>query len=177
MVEWEKRKEAHFDSAEGYMLLSMYEEALAQTTLILETEPDEPRALYLKGIILIQLKKYVDAEATFDHLKEIKPNNPDLYVHLAYIHRRTKGLDSAIKTISEALKLDPHLPIANYNLACYCSVNRDIEPALKYLKKAIIFNNEFANAAKTDEDFDAIRDDPRFSAVLNWHPGEKNQEN
>jgi tetratricopeptide (TPR) repeat protein len=177
MVEWEKSREAHFDSTEGYLLLGMYEDALIEIGKIIEKNSEDERALYIKGIILIQMKRYREAENEFNHLKDIKADNSDIYVHLAYIHRRTKGLDAAIETISSALKLNPHLAIANYNLACYYSVKKDIGNALKYLKMAIELSDEFADAAKTDEDFDSIKGDSGFITILKRRPSSKNEEN
>lgn len=176
MVEWTKQKESYLDSAEGYFMLGMYKDALAEIEKILAIESNEQKAQYLRGIVLIQLKKFDIAEAQFNNLILINPDNPDLYVHLAYILRRMRGLDAAIIAIKNALRLNPGMPIANYNLACYYSMKNDIENSLKYLKKAVELDTAYALAARDDEDFELIRSDSRFKELIRIEKSQENQE-
>ena len=52
----------------------------------------------------------------------------------------------------------------HYNIACVKALNGEKEAAFEHLRKAIAAYPNFAEAARNDSDFDAIREDPRFPA-------------
>lgn len=177
MVEWNKIRQSYLNSAEGYMLLGMFEEALCEVEKVLAIDPEDVVAGELKCIFLSQMKKYDIAEKHLLFLIEIQPDNPDLYVQLAFIKRRTEGLEVAIKAITKALKIDPNLAIANYNIACYYCLQNEFEKAFYHLEKAIEMDVSYAEEAKKDEDFDKIRNYPEFINILEKSQNIKNQEN
>jgi mannose-6-phosphate isomerase-like protein (cupin superfamily) len=51
-----------------------------------------------------------------------------------------------------------------YNLACFESLSGHTEEALDHLRPAVENDEKLRELAKTDEDLDPIRDDPRFPA-------------
>ncbi len=167
-----------FDAAEGYMMLNMFEDALSEIDKILAGEPENSKALYLEGLLHLQLQNYQAAEKQFQSLLTVEPENIDVYIHLAYIYRRTKGLDNAIEILEKGLKINPHgkglvsgkqrrldVPLANYNLACYYSLKNKIDEALHHLTIAIGLDKQYIKAADTDEDFSSIRNDSRFRSL------------
>ena len=167
-----------FDAAEGYMMLNMFEDALSEIDKILAREPENSKALYLEGLLHVQLGNYQAAEKQFQNLLAVKPENIDVYIHLAYIYRRTKGLDDAIEMLEDGLKINTlgkgvlsrkerrlGVPLANYNLACYYSLKNKIDEALHHLTIAIELDKQYMEAANTDEDFDSIKNDPRFRSL------------
>jgi tetratricopeptide (TPR) repeat protein len=52
-----------------------------------------------------------------------------------------------------------------FNLACYESLLGRRDDAIEHLRRAIELHPEALERAQSDEDFDAIRDDPRFPAA------------
>ena len=176
-MDWAKKRQSHLDSAGGYMDLGMHEDALSEVEKILAVDPNDATAQELKCIFLAQMKKFDIAEDALVKLIKIHPDNPDLYIQLAFARRRTKGLDAAIEAIINALKINPYIAVANYNLACYYSMKNDIENALKYLENAIRLDPIFAIEALKDEDFLPIAENPRFIALIQAKSHEKKQEN
>ncbi|AWC23381.1 Transcriptional regulator HilA [Aminobacter sp. MSH1] len=71
--------------------------------------------------------------------------------------------------LARALAIDPDDFIANVNAAALYAHLGDVEGALQHLKKAArdVPQNTI-DMLRNDADFDVIRDDPRFSAIL--HP-------
>jgi hypothetical protein len=77
-------------------------------------------------------------------------------------HRRAGEYRKAVDVIAAGLTEHPEHPALLYNLACAESLAGDTESALSHLERSVAIEARFAEYAKSDEDFDAIRDDPRF---------------
>jgi tetratricopeptide (TPR) repeat protein len=73
--------------------------------------------------------------------------------------------DKAIEELDRLRAETPEDPTVLYNLACaYARTDRKSE-AFDLLRQAVDIDSDFGKNAKTDPDFDAIRDDPEFSAI------------
>jgi tetratricopeptide (TPR) repeat protein len=94
--------------------------------------PDDARALYLGGVMRVQ------------------------------IGQRDKGIEWGRR----ALHANPDEPAVLYNVACLFSTAGDADEAIRLLEKAI--NAGFGHKAwlENDSDFDPLRDDRRFQALL-----------
>ena len=69
--------------------------------------------------------------------------------------------------IDRALLIDPDNLNMRYNFACVLSIIGDKEAALKMLDSSLSAAGEFAlRIAESDPDLDALRDDPRFEALI-----------
>ncbi len=74
---------------------------------------------------------------------------------------------SAIASYDKALQLQPDQHKAWYNKACCYAGSGDVEQAIANLEKAISLHPErYVQLAKTDADFDEIRKDERFQALM-----------
>jgi tetratricopeptide (TPR) repeat protein len=81
-------------------------------------------------------------------------------------YRRAGAYDKAAATIAEGLGERPDHPVLLYNLACTESLAGQTEAALQHLRRAVEIRPETADWAAEDEDFDPIRDDPRFASAV-----------
>jgi tetratricopeptide (TPR) repeat protein len=72
----------------------------------------------------------------------------------------------AAQIIREALERSPDNPAVLYNLACSECLAGDTESALEHLARAVQLDRRCADWARDDQDFDAIRDDPRFASAV-----------
>lgn len=84
------------------------------------------------------------------------------YWYLAHPHYAAHDYAKAIEVASEGLGEHPRSPGLNYQLACYYALDGEAEKATQHLEIAIAERPESADWAAGDEDFDGIRDDPRF---------------
>ena len=64
------------------------------------------------------------------------------------------------------MEFKPDKHQAWYNKACGYALQGNIEQAIENLQIAINLHPEVREWAKTDSDFDAIREDERFQALL-----------
>ncbi len=75
---------------------------------------------------------------------------------------KAERYDEAKQLLGEALAAKPSSPPILYTLACVDALAGDADAALEQLNAAVAADDRFRGYAKTDSDFDAIRNDPRF---------------
>ncbi len=146
--------------------LGRYEEAIAAFDQAVAIKPDEHDTFYNKGIALGNLGRYEEAIAAYDQALAIKPDNHDTFTNkgnaLGYLGR----YEEAIAAYDQALAIQPDKHDAFYNKACCYGLQEDVVKAVESLKHAIKLNPKYREYAKTDSDFDGVRDDERFRAVI-----------
>ncbi len=76
----------------------------------------------------------------------------------------------AVRIVREGLELYPDNPSLLYNLACYESLSGDREAALEHLRTALEGQPELAKYAREDDDLAPLRDDPRFTELIERSP-------
>jgi adenylate cyclase len=75
--------------------------------------------------------------------------------------------DKTREWIDRALLIDPDNLNMRYNFACILAIMGDKEASLKMLQSTLGLVSEYqVRIAETDTDFDSLRDDPRFQAML-----------
>jgi tetratricopeptide (TPR) repeat protein len=77
---------------------------------------------------------------------------------------QTEEWDKAIEALEGELAKDPDQAVVTYNLACAESRAGKADDAVRHLERAISLQSSFAEMAKTDPDFDGIRDHANFPA-------------
>ncbi len=76
-------------------------------------------------------------------------------------------LEEAVASYDKAVEIKPDFHQAWYNKACYYALQNNIEQAIENLQIAINLNPEkYQKMAKTDRDFDTIRDNERFQKLI-----------
>lgn len=78
----------------------------------------------------------------------------------------SKEYDKAAAILEEALAEDPDDALALYNLACAESMRGRTTEALGYLRRSVGGGERFRELARTDTDFDPIRDRPEFAEIV-----------
>ena len=66
----------------------------------------------------------------------------------------------------QMVSMEPHSPIAWYNLACSLSLTGQADEAFAALEKALALGYDDAEWMEEDEDFEPIRSYPRFARLL-----------
>jgi quercetin dioxygenase-like cupin family protein len=74
--------------------------------------------------------------------------------------------DEAIASMLRDAEQQPDHPGLLYNLACYEALGGRLDDAVEHVARAADLDERFREYARTDEDFAALRGDPRFNAVL-----------
>jgi tetratricopeptide (TPR) repeat protein len=74
--------------------------------------------------------------------------------------------EKAIERLGQVLAREPNDVLSLYNTACFEARLGRTEEALEHLRLAVEGNERAAELARTDEDFDSIREDPRFTKLV-----------
>ena len=82
----------------------------------LATDPKNPQARFLRGLIFNAQGKSDEALATFRALTEDYPELPEPYNNLAVIHASKGNYDEAINALKLAIRTNPNYATAHENL-------------------------------------------------------------
>jgi len=88
------------------------------------------------------------------------------WTNRAYILIKIRKYNLAIESCDKALELDPNFHNAYYNKACAFSLNNRVERAQNNLRIAINGEPKYKELAKSDSDFDNIRESKEFQKLL-----------
>ena len=130
----------------------------------IELDPQDAKTYNNLGVLLFKQDKIDEAKTVFETSAKIDENFPHPQLNLAGIYKRKGDFEESQKYAFKArdlLKDDDF-----YNLACLSAILEEKDEALKYLKLAVERDSSKKLLAKTDPDFDWIRDDERFQEIV-----------
>jgi tetratricopeptide (TPR) repeat protein len=147
--------------------LGRYEEALASYDKVIELKTHAYKAWYNRALVLAKLKSYEETVLSYDKALEIVPNCYKSWNNRGIALADMNRFEEAIESYEQAAILKPLDPYPHYNKACCYGLQGRTEEALNDLQKAIALEpGQFRKRAKADSDFDLIRNDQRFQALL-----------
>jgi tetratricopeptide (TPR) repeat protein len=147
--------------------LGRLEDAIASYDKALEFKPDDHEAWYNRGIALGNLGRLEDAIASYDKALEFKPDDHEAWYNRGIALGNLGRLEDAIASYDKALEFKPDDTSAFYNKACCYALHSQIDQAIQNLQQAINLNpDKYREMAKTDSDFDSMRSDVRFQALI-----------
>ena len=102
----------------------------------------------------------------FERLVADNPDFVDALIPLAELYTRKGIHEKALELDLRLVKLKPEDEIAHYNLACSLALMGKKEEAIQALQRSIEQGYDDFKHMKRDPDLAALRDDPRFKALL-----------
>lgn len=113
------------------------------------------------------MKRYEEAIASYEKALEIKSDKSEAWNNRGNVLAILGHYEEAIESFDKSLEYSPDDARAFYNKACCYAVWRKPEKVIENLQRSIHLNpNKYREMARTDSDFDSIRDDERFQALL-----------
>jgi tetratricopeptide (TPR) repeat protein len=147
--------------------LGRYEEAIASYDKALKMKPDGPDALSYRGLSLSRLGRYDEAVSNHDEALKLQPEFPLWWANRGIVLARSGRYEEALASCDKALELQPNDESGYYGKACCYVLQGDVELAIANLQQAIHLNpDRCRREAKTNLDFDSIRGDERFQALI-----------
>jgi len=152
--------------------LGRLEEAITSYDNALKIKSDLHEAWNNRGNALDDLGRYEEAITSYDQALKIKSNFHEVWNNRGNTLFNLGRLEEAITSYDQALKIKPDLAIGYFHKACAYALQENITFALNNLKQSINLNSKYLEMAKTDTDFDKIRNDFRFinltEGFINW---------
>lgn|SRR5574341_921069 len=161
-----KFSEAYYNWGAALDNLEKYEEAIEKYKKAIEINPTDADAYYNWGVDLSNLDREGEAIEKFEKVLEINPEAGDVYSSLAASLIIVGRYQDAIAKCKKALELNSKDDVAYYNLGCAYSRLKQKEESVKNLRKAIELDPMNKELAKTEKDFDNIRNDPEFKKLV-----------
>ncbi|MBD1850460.1 tetratricopeptide repeat protein [Leptolyngbya sp. FACHB-711] len=133
---------------------------------VLRLKPDLGVAWSNRGLALAKLGRYEEAIGSWGKAIEFKPDSYEAWYNRGIALVNLERYEEAIDSWNKALKLKPDYHKAWNNKACCYSLWNQVDKAIESLQQAIELNPKYREMAKTDSDFDNIRSDDRFKALI-----------
>jgi len=119
-----------------------------------------------RGDDLLRDRRYEAAEREFIEANRVDPNNERAVIGLAKVFRWTHRLERSVETLNDFIEKKPEASRAIYNRACYKLLLNQPSEALLDLERAINLDPYYSSYALTDPDFNNVRHDATFLAVV-----------
>jgi tetratricopeptide (TPR) repeat protein len=149
-----------------------YEQAAKMFSQAIERDPQHVTAYYQRGIAYTDLQDYQRAIEDFDRAIELDPGHANAYSNRGGAYTDLQDYQRAIEDFDRVIELNPGYAAAYYNKGCTYALMREVEQACEWLEKAINLDEKLRQNARTDRDFDAIRDAPAFQALVGKNSAE-----
>ena len=146
--------------------LSRMEEALTSHDNALKFKLDYYYAWFSRGITLGLLGRLEEAITSFDNALKIKPDDPNAWYLRGIALGRLGRSKEAITSYDQALKIKPDKHGAWYHKSCAYALQENIPLTIENLKQAINLDSQYLEKAKTNTDFDKIRNTLSFQALI-----------
>jgi Tfp pilus assembly protein PilF len=131
----------HFLNALTYHLISKQGDVkkaeLAEIgyTLAIKRDPSHAYSYYYRGILMLEKKKYQEAQNDFASAVLNKPNQPKFFHGLAVSSYYARDITTAAGAIDKALSLDPENPEFLHTAAIIMAAGGEFKKAATYQKK------------------------------------------
>ncbi|MGB3421144.1 MAG: tetratricopeptide repeat protein [Dolichospermum sp.] len=142
-------------------------EAINAYDAAINIKPDDYEAWYNKGNAFYDLGNYKEAIIAYDTSINIKPDDHEAWYNRGLTLSALGKKKEAIIAYDTSINIKPDYYEAWYNKACCYISLKNLDQAIYNLQQAINLNSEECRElTRTDSDFDNIRNDPRFQALL-----------
>ena len=94
------------------------------------------------------------------------PAHPAVVESLGCLYTEMGRYQDGLRADRDMVRMEPDSPNAWYNLACSLSLTGQPDDAFAALEKAIALGYDDAEWMQDDDDFEPIKQDPRFARIL-----------
>lgn len=152
----------------GYSLLHLtrFADSIIAIEQSIELQSQNYDAWLNLGSAKTCLHSYLEALDAYESAITIEPNRSDAWLGKGLSLIFLERYDDAIAAYTHAIELKQELSIAWYNRACAYALKGNADTAIQDLEKAICLFPNWREDAKTEPDFDLIRDDSEFQSLL-----------
>jgi tetratricopeptide (TPR) repeat protein len=132
----------------------------------MKLDPEWPRPLNDMAILFRLEGRMVLALNQILAALEMDPEGAVTHYNYGVILEVMGRYSEARAQYERVIELDATIPASHYNIACHYARDGDLEAALPYLTEAIRLEEKFRKECEKDPDFDRVRDEAEFVALL-----------
>ena len=149
-----------------YAMVGRHDLALQDYSKTIELKPDQPSAYMDRGKYFAKYDKHTQAIKDYNMAVKLKPDY-DAYVGRGFSYFKLGDLKLALKDYDKAVALNYRSPErVYYNRAMLYARERNAPKAVQDLRKAIQIWPNLKDHARTESEFDAIREHPDFVKLI-----------
>lgn len=146
--------------------LKRYEETVASFDRVIQLKPDIAEVWLFRGSVLGELQRYAEAIVCCDRANQLKPELLECLSVRGILFAKLQQYEEAIAACDRVIQQKSDNPIGWYSKACCYALQGNIELAIKNLKWTIELDAKYQEIAKTDSNFDSLREDLRFQQLI-----------
>lgn len=143
-----------------------YNNAIETERKVIQEDPTFYKAYAVEGIALAYSGNFEKGMAQIDLSLKLNPSYGYARFNKALTYELYQYYDDAITWYNKALEVEK-FEWSYYGIASIYGRKGDTLNTIKYLKLAIEINPSVKNTAKTEEDFNNVRESPEFKKLLN----------
>jgi TolB-like protein/Tfp pilus assembly protein PilF len=152
--------------AECDFLEGRYARALEEETATAEASPERPNAHIILGRIYLQMGRYEQALASLARARELTRDHPSVMGLYAYALARAGRAGEAREVLDRLVAEAAEKHVRPFDLALAATGLGDKDRALAWLEQVVEQRHVGARTMARDPEFNGLRDDPRFQALL-----------
>jgi tetratricopeptide (TPR) repeat protein len=142
-----------------------YQEAIQIERQVLKEDPSFYKAYAVEGIALAYSGDFEGGMKQIDKALELNPNYGYARFNKALANELYGHYDEAIKWYNKNLEIEK-FEWSYYGIASVYGRKGDVNNVIKYLKLAIEINSSIKDAAKSEEDFDSVKQSKEFVKLI-----------
>jgi adenylate cyclase len=165
--------DAHYYYARSCFKSGDLEKALRLFQQARSLRPDDHQSVYLQALVLTKLGRGDEARAAYERALqssrqqlELYPDDARTFVLGAGALARLGEIDQAKEWAARAMSLAADDDAILYNAGCALAVVGEKKPALDALERAIAAGLSGGDWVRHDPDWELLRDEPRFQALV-----------
>lgn len=162
----DRRDQRRLQTAEGYLMLGMAEQALRELRAVSDPTSDPYAYHRHRANAFRLLDRFAESLEEFQQCQAIQPQEIDVLMGMAWCYKRLGQLSQAISTTHDAVQAHPEEPVLHYNLACYYALARQKTQALSWLGRALRMAPGLRELIADETDFNPIRQSVEFRKLL-----------
>ncbi|MGD0152319.1 MAG: tetratricopeptide repeat protein [Thermacetogeniaceae bacterium] len=149
-----------------YYRQRQYQDAVATLDLVIADGPGYYQAYTIKGIALCFDGHFDEGMKSIDQALKLKPDYGSARFNKALAYELYAHYDTAIYWYDQTIAVEPDSVWSYYGKASIYGRRGDIANTVKNLKQAIALNPEAKKDARTEPDFNNVRNSPEFQSLV-----------
>lgn len=142
-----------------------YKQAIETEKKVIVEDPNFYKAYAVEGIALAYSGDFINGMKQIDQSLKLKPDYGYARFNKALANELFGHYDEAIEWYKKDLEVE-NFEWSYYGIASIYGRKGDIDNTIKYLKLAIAINPNIKNTAKSEEDFDNVRQSTEFVKLI-----------